>query len=59
MTIIKCPICHCEIELDDRIHVADDVVRTEYCDICDSILEIKDRKVVRPTVNELLGILGE
>ena len=59
MINIKCPVCHCEIQINDRIHIMDEVIRTEYCDICDSILEIKNGKVVRPTVNELLGILGE
>ena len=59
MISIICPICGCEIELDERIHLCDDQERTEYCDICENILTIKNRRVVRPTVNELLGILGE
>ena len=59
MISIICPICFCEIELDEQIHINDDRERTEYCDICENILTIKNGRVVRPTVNELLGILGE
>ena len=59
MISIICPMCSCEIELDERIHINDNQERTEYCDICENILTIKNNRVVRPTVNEILGILGE
>lgn len=59
MITIICPICGIEIEIDENTHLIDNVERSEYCDICENILAIKNRRVVRPTVNELLGILGE
>ena len=59
MISVVCPICGCEIQLDEYIHINDNQERTEYCDICENILTIENRKVVKPTVNEILGILGE
>ena len=59
MITVKCPICHCEIYIDDQVHILDNEERTDYCDICDNIITIQNRRVVKPTVNELLGILGE
>ena len=59
MITIMCPICGAILEINDIIHLNDNQERTEYCDVCENILTIANRRVVKPTVNELLGILGE
>lgn len=59
MIVVSCPVCMSQIILDESIHLMDDVERTEYCEDCTEILTIKNRRVIRPTINEVLGILGE